>query len=479
MEEQITYSTLGTCITRDIFAFCDENKIFKHIRNNGFVSPLVYSKSLPENEDTAILEKKISDLVLSNFRKRCIYLSMHGKTVDYICEGKSDYLIIDFYDVRSSILKIDDEHMITVTSHGKEANQVIRNHYAEKGFEIVTPFNIAINDIYKELDMMCDKILKNWNSSQIILLEEPIASYYANDNCIESLPHTHIDLYSGYIFYLTKLINKYFINKTKCHHIGIPIEYQKFIISDVDHKWGRCPLHYISPTYNYYFDCICKIAMEDYQSKGKELLNSIKYMYYNLLPNRFSTTTKKNGSTSSVIDKTVLNCCAIDNLQEYLEYLGQLKNCFIILTLKDTAGSWLNENIQKQLNMLGLVENLIKVWMVGYIALIKNRVVIYEKRSEKNGCEYYSDTVDYFHLNIESKPFRSGNRTKILINGTDYAVNVRGLNIVVVDLVTSRVIDSTSWDTHIPDYKLRRRTDFLRDSELARIEVEKLNRRTK
>lgn len=43
MENQITYSTLGTCVIRDVFDLCDKYKIFTHVRNNGAVSPAAYS----------------------------------------------------------------------------------------------------------------------------------------------------------------------------------------------------------------------------------------------------------------------------------------------------------------------------------------------------------------------------------------------------------------------------------------------------
>ena len=50
---------------------------------------------------------------------------------------------------------------------------------------------------------------------------------------------------------------------------------------------------------------------------------------------------------------------------------------------------------------------------------------------------------------------------------------------IVVDFDTCRVVDSMSSNTHIRDYTLVRRTDFLSDSELTGIEIEKLNRRMK
>lgn len=86
--------------------------------------------------------------------------------------------------------------------------------------------------------------------------------------------------------------------------------------------------------------------------------------------------------------------------------------------------------------------------MVGYIAIIKQGIAVYEAESMVDSFEIFSDTIDYFHIDMESYSYKVGNRASILINGNDYAVNCRGLNIVVLDLKSGKVADSVCFDTH-------------------------------
>ena len=59
-QKQITISTLGSCVTRDIFRICDNEKEFKLQGNLGFISPISLFSDGFENEEIVKLinEKK-------------------------------------------------------------------------------------------------------------------------------------------------------------------------------------------------------------------------------------------------------------------------------------------------------------------------------------------------------------------------------------------------------------------------------------
>ncbi|MCD7865504.1 MAG: polysaccharide pyruvyl transferase family protein [Clostridiales bacterium] len=153
---------------------------------------------------------------------------------------------------------------------------------------------------------------------------------------------------------------------------------------------------------------------------------------------------------------TLKNLCDIDGLLEYLDALENLKNTLIIICIKDNAGKWLDDHIQKKLYKLGLYENLIDKLMVGYIALIKNSDVIYERLSKRDGTEEYADVIGNHDIHVISQPFLSGNLASVSIDQTEYAVNERGLNFVIFDLNRNEVIDSVSFDTHVEEYTCKR-----------------------
>ncbi|MEY8444314.1 hypothetical protein AALA52_08730 [Lactococcus ileimucosae] len=58
---------------------------------------------------------------------------------------------------------------------------------------------------------------------------------------------------------------------------------------------------------------------------------------------------------------------------------------------------------------------------------------------------------------VKSEPLRAGNRAEIIVDGIDYAVNKRGVNIVVFDFVAKKLIDSVAFDMHDPEMKVYRR----------------------
>lgn len=283
MENQITYSTLGSCVTRDSIELCDKDKMFRHIRNIAFVSPATYSKTLPA-DDIPVLEEKINQLEISEFRKRCFLKDMKGQTVDYVCEEKSDYLIIDFYGFSYNILKLDDDHSVTYGSIGdKKLYEILSEYYSDKGFKIVSSSELPVEDIYKELDILCDRLLRIWEPSHIIVMVAHPAAYYVDSSLLKVFPGHFC---YGYPNYLMKNMSRYVINKIKCRRIDIPAEYKGFVIGDKANRWGLHPLHYPNSVYNYFFDKICEITVKDYQSNGKKLLDNIKYTYYNLLPHK-------------------------------------------------------------------------------------------------------------------------------------------------------------------------------------------------
>lgn len=143
----------------------------------------------------------------------------------------------------------------------------------------------------------------------------------------------------------------------------------------------------------------------------------------------------------------------ITNITEYLDELDEIKDkSLILIAVKDNAGYWLNEEIQTKLVKLGLSQSLIHEEMVGYVAAISNGIVICEQKSPKDGIEEYQGFINGKKIYLLSKPYRSGNTSSIQIDGKEYSNNSRGLNIVVYDNESNRVVDRVSFDTHVKEY---------------------------
>ena len=143
----------------------------------------------------------------------------------------------------------------------------------------------------------------------------------------------------------------------------------------------------------------------------------------------------------------------IEDINEYLKVLNEIKDdVLILIAVKDNAGQYLDDKIQEELHALGLKENLVHKGMVGYIAAIYEGSVIHEALSEKDGTEEYSGVINGKLIHLVSKPYLSGNCSNIEINGMNYGVNSRGINVVVFSTIRNDVIDRVSFDTHVQEY---------------------------
>lgn len=146
------------------------------------------------------------------------------------------------------------------------------------------------------------------------------------------------------------------------------------------------------------------------------------------------------------------NITSISSFSEYLDLLALMKDSIIIFSIKDTAGYWLNDTIQLKLKKLGLKENLIQQFFVGYIAILKDGKVLYEKKSKNGEYEEYHTSILNHAIDVISRPYENGNKASICIDKKEYAVNERGLNIVIYSKLQNKVIDSVAFDTHVPEY---------------------------
>ena len=148
----------------------------------------------------------------------------------------------------------------------------------------------------------------------------------------------------------------------------------------------------------------------------------------------------------------MISFSSITMVNEYLDMLKAEKKNLIIFSFKDNIGYWFNQKIQSKFHKLGLQETLLGKSFVGYTAIICKGEVIHENLSDEDEISECTLSIDGLDISVKSKPFRSGNESSIVINGKDYSVNDRGLNIVIFDLSNNILIDSVSFDTHVQEY---------------------------
>lgn len=136
-------------------------------------------------------------------------------------------------------------------------------------------------------------------------------------------------------------------------------------------------------------------------------------------------------------------------VQEYLTLLKRFIDQLIIIAVKDTSGFQFNEILHRKMCELGLRINLVGKHWHGYLAVIDEGVVTTEKLGEKNECVQETLKLnDSLSVEVISRPYNSGNEAIIRINDINYAINQRGINIVVYDKKDLYMVDSVCFDTH-------------------------------
>jgi nucleoside-diphosphate-sugar epimerase/coenzyme F420-reducing hydrogenase beta subunit len=148
---------------------------------------------------------------------------------------------------------------------------------------------------------------------------------------------------------------------------------------------------------------------------------------------------------------------SITDINEYLEQLAMHKSDLLIcIAVKDTPGLELTEAIAEKLKALGLKQSLQGKHWHSYAAVINGGSVVFENLSAEYEESRFVSAVEGIPLKVVSKSFKRGNIAFIALNGLDYSANQRGLNIVVCDPASKKVIDTVSFDTHSKTAPCRR-----------------------
>ena len=121
----------------------------------------------------------------------------------------------------------------------------------------------------------------------------------------------------------------------------------------------------------------------------------------------------------------------------------------VILSCKDTCSKYFKEFIEK--TGLGLNINDLR-FRNSYIAILRGSELLTEKSSADKIYERIEITDDLnrsMYVSIVSCGFNSGNKSSIIINNVEWSMDKRGLNIVIIDNETGKVVDSLNVDTHM------------------------------
>ena len=233
------------------------------------------------------------------------------------------------------------------------------------------------------------------------------------------------------------------------------------------------PFHYDDVCYKYFLDAL-KVVIDN-QNNEAEQIETLRQKYsFNLKIKRHNIEEKyRIDQLQNMLESVIcmnnkllseINCEKSNNLKnylfagvneigEYIKLLSKMKeDLLIIISVKDTPGGRMPAEIEDSIkNDLGFSQFSTALWR-SYVGISSFGNVIFDKTG--TGC----DAVTYEHTDIGSRngmsvkvlssSYKSGNKSEIVINGTDYSCNIRGLNIVVYDSMKHLLIDSVAYDSY-------------------------------
>ena len=142
----------------------------------------------------------------------------------------------------------------------------------------------------------------------------------------------------------------------------------------------------------------------------------------------------------------IQNTDELKKTDDFKAYLSLLKDPLytVFFSVNDDAGE-LDSEILERWKDLGLQTDLNGMYEYGYYAVVSQGRI-----TEQSGTGYLSKT-EQFNENrsiytIESAGRSTGAWSSVRIDGTEYSLNMAGINIVVYDTVFSKVIDSVNYE---------------------------------
>ncbi len=142
--------------------------------------------------------------------------------------------------------------------------------------------------------------------------------------------------------------------------------------------------------------------------------------------------------------------CDLQFETDFSEYLKMIdnENFTVFISVKDEGVKALTKDVRAGLRELGIETQFKGKYRNSFYAVISHGEVISEAAGEEK-LNYEGVAGDQaLSFSVVSAGHDCGNVSSIVLNGTEYSQNKRGMNLVVYDEQTRKVVDSVCFDTH-------------------------------
>ena len=185
----------------------------------------------------------------------------------------------------------------------------------------------------------------------------------------------------------------------------------------------------------------------------------------------------------ALIDRTI-SIYQIDNIADYLTAVSKYEHCYVLISVKDEGSKKLTDEQRQVVSELGLKKLAALDYRDSYIGVMRDGKVLDELRGEEkqdvkdaqtakdtkeddvvqdidDQVESTNEEEPYLkyqlgdQIQIKSGGFENGIISSVLINGSEFSPNERGINVVIYDYEANEVYDSAAFDTYDSPTTLR------------------------
>ena len=150
----------------------------------------------------------------------------------------------------------------------------------------------------------------------------------------------------------------------------------------------------------------------------------------------------------------------ITDIDNYLTSLKKIKDKYLIIfSVKDTTGHSFRPESAGLVKELGLTTDLHNKHGHSFLAVIYKGKILLDELSKTDETLTKVLDIDGVRLSLKSSIYVKENISVIEIDLVEYSLDLRGLNIVVYDTDTYRLIDTVCFDTHVKGNNCYRRSE--------------------
>lgn len=456
----VSFNIIADCVSRDICNPLIEKSVAQVLQYTAFSNPF----SAVAQKGTEIDYNALSDYECHNFEKRSMCHDINKTVFDYAFKKKADYLIINMDNADRGLLINSKGNIITNNCMVRKNRERLNADYGMSDY-VELPLASITDSMWDEaLSKFAERILEHYSPNRIILHKFFAVNRFMSKNgrIIEFENKRFIKFANEIVNKANEIIEKKLYNP----HV---IEFPDFVLADSSHKFGLSAHHYINDYYEYGAKALEiimqqlpryqeKTALEELKrqySKQFELIrDSCKYREYKSKFDqlRIIKDILENNYDSQQITKLAKNITDIEFFIELLKILK--KDYLIVLTIRDTVGKYFTSAMEK-IKELGFTK-LSNDFRRTYIGVLSKGKILYDTAGDTIEDVVFSN--EELNLSVLSSSFERQNKAEIIINGIDYAVNIRSLNFVVYDIENRILIDSVGFDNFWQDGKFVRKS---------------------